>query len=111
MDDSDEYISVDSGSSTVKPTQDNSQITEGPPVRKSSRESVKKKPRCGQMVQARIPKDLRSVNAMKRHITKVVRGHDIDYNLSLRVLGAALELQRGYLQTLSRVRKEKKKEV
>ncbi len=63
------------------------------------------------MSKCRIPKNLRYMNARKRHITGLFRGHDIDCNLSLIVLGTALELQGGCLQALLKVRKGKKKEV
>ncbi len=42
------------------------------------------------MSQARIPRDFCSVNAKKGHITRLLRWHDIDYNISLSVLWTAL---------------------
>lgn len=47
--------------------------------------------------QARIPNNLRSVSAMKKHITKLLQGTDITRELSLRVCRAALSMQEDYL--------------
>ena len=111
MDVSDEYCSTESDCSATESTQNGRSSTVEPSLRRSPRESVRNKKKIATLAQARMPKNLRTVNAMKKHITKLLRGHDIDYNLSVRVLGAALELQGSYLQTLSKARKEKKKSI
>jgi hypothetical protein len=46
---------------------------------------------------------------MDKHITKSLYGLDYDYNTTLRVVGAALRMQKSHLQKLQRVGKEKAK--
>ena len=46
---------------------------------------------------------------MKKHISKRLHGHDIDANLSLRIVAAALELQKGYLEEMKKGSKQKGK--
>jgi hypothetical protein len=46
---------------------------------------------------------------MKKHISKRLHGHDIDTNLSLHIVAAALELQKGYLEEMKKVSKQKGK--
>jgi hypothetical protein len=48
---------------------------------------------------------------MDKHITKCLYGKDYKYNTSLRVIGAALRMQKGYLQKVQRVGKEKAKYI
>jgi hypothetical protein len=48
---------------------------------------------------------------MDKHITKCLYGQDYEYNTSLRVIGAALRMQKGYLQKVQRVGKEKAKYI
>jgi hypothetical protein len=48
---------------------------------------------------------------MGKHISKGLHGHDYDRNLSLRVVGVALCMQKGHLQKVQRVGKEKAKYV
>ena len=46
---------------------------------------------------------------MKKHISKRLHGHDINANLSLCIVAAALELQKGYLEEMKKVSKQKGK--
>jgi hypothetical protein len=48
---------------------------------------------------------------MLNAISKRLHGHDIDANLSLRIVAAALELQKGYLEEMKKVSKQKNKHV
>jgi hypothetical protein len=48
---------------------------------------------------------------MLNAISKRLHGHDIDVNLSLRIVAAALELQKGYLEEMKKSSKQKKKDV
>jgi hypothetical protein len=57
------------------------------------------------------PQDLRVISLMDKHITKCLYGQDYEYNTSLRVIGAALRMQKGYLQRLQRAGKEKAKYI
>jgi hypothetical protein len=58
-----------------------------------------------------VPANLHSIVIMDKHITKLLHGQDYDYNASLRVIGAALRMQKAHLQKLQRVGKEKAKYV
>jgi hypothetical protein len=44
---------------------------------------------------------------MDKHITKHLYGHDYEYHTSLRVIGAALRMQKGYLQKVGKLSKIK----
>jgi hypothetical protein len=48
---------------------------------------------------------------MDKHITKCLYGQDYDYNTSLRVVVAALRMQKGYLQRVQHAGKEKSKYI
>jgi hypothetical protein len=48
---------------------------------------------------------------MDKHITKHLYGQDYEYNTSVRVIGAALRMQKGYLQKVQMVGKEKAKYI
>jgi hypothetical protein len=47
--------------------------------------------------QVHFPTNLCAVVALKNHITKLLKGHDVDVNLSIKVLMVALGMHRGYL--------------
>ena len=73
--------------------------TEPVSARKSARKSLSDSPNT----KTRLPVDLRSVVASKKHITKLLKAEDYDRNLSLRVLRASLQLQKDYLQRKAKV--------
>ena len=52
--------------------------------------------------QARLPQTLRALVPLQKHITKQLKGHDIDERLSLRIVAASLQLQKDYLQAKAR---------
>jgi hypothetical protein len=58
-----------------------------------------------------LPQDLRAIALMDQHITRSLYGLDYEYNTSLRVVGAALRMQKGYLQKVQKIGKEKAKYV
>jgi hypothetical protein len=64
---------------------------------KSLQELVIKSPRDKISANIRIPKNLWSVNAMKKHISRLFKRYDFDYNVSLKVWGGTLELHSNYL--------------
>ena len=43
------------------------------------------------------PDNLWSVAAMKKHVNMLLMGHDVDLNLSIRVLAVGLRMQEDYL--------------
>jgi hypothetical protein len=57
------------------------------------------------------PSNLWSIILMDKHIYKCHHGHDYNRNLSLRVVGAALRMQKGYLQKVQHAGKEKSKYI
>jgi DUF438 domain-containing protein len=76
----------------------------------SPRESIRKarknqkpehKPR------AVLPFNLHSIVIMDKHITKALYGQDYEYNTSLRVIGAALRMQKSHLHKVQKLGKEK----
>jgi hypothetical protein len=54
-----------------------------------------------------LPNDLRAISLMDKHITKSLYGLDYEYNTSLRVIGAALRMQKGYLQKVGKLERVK----
>jgi hypothetical protein len=72
---------------------------------------ARKKRKVETKPRAVLPRDLRAISLMDKHITKHLYGQDYDYNTSLRVIGAALHMQKGYLQKVQRVGKEKAKYI
>jgi hypothetical protein len=52
-----------------------------------------------------------AVVIMDKHITKCLLGQDYDYNASLRVVGAALRMQKAHLQKVAKLRKIKGKQA
>jgi hypothetical protein len=77
----------------------------------SPRELLQKKRKVETKPRAMIPQDLRAIALMDKHITKHLYGQDYEYNTSLRVIGVALHMQKGYLQKVQRVGKEKAKSI
>jgi hypothetical protein len=73
--------------------------------------NVRKKQKTESKPRALLPTDLRAILLMDKHITKHLYGQDYEYNTSLRVIGAALRMQKGYLQKVQRVGKEKAKYI
>jgi hypothetical protein len=54
-----------------------------------------------------LPTRLHTIMLMDNHITKSLYGLNYEYNTSLRVIGAALCVQKGYLQKVGKLGKEK----
>jgi hypothetical protein len=61
--------------------------------RKSVRKA-KKKQKPEHKPRAMLPSNLHSIIIMDKHITKALYGQDYEYNTSLRVIGAALRMQK-----------------
>jgi len=74
-------------------------------------QSSRKRLRSQSPGRAVLPTNLRSITLMLNAISKRLHGHDIDANLSLRIVAAALELQKGYLEEMKKVSKQKNKHV
>jgi hypothetical protein len=76
-------------------------------------ETARKKRKVETKPRAVFPQDLRAIISMDKCITKCLYGQDYDYDTSLRVVGAALRMQKGgyNLQKVQRVGKEKAKYV
>jgi hypothetical protein len=58
-----------------------------------------------------MPAKLHTIVMMDKHISNLLHGQDYDYNASLRVIGAALRMQKDHLLKVQRVGKEKAKYV
>jgi hypothetical protein len=72
----------------------------------SGRESVRngrKKQKTETKKHAVLPSNLHSVVIMDKHITQCLLGQDYDYNASLRVVGAALRMQKAHLQKVQKL--------
>ncbi len=61
----------------------------------------------GQTKQARLPSTLHSIMTRQKSLTKHLQGSEIDGKVSLRIIGAALQLQKEYLQVKQKLGKEK----
>ena len=59
---------------------------------------TRKRSRSQSPRRAVLPTNLRSITLMLNAISKRLHGHDIDANLSLPIVAATLELQKGYLE-------------
>ena len=75
------------------------------------RHSSRKRSRSQSPGRAVLPTNLRAITPMLNAISKRLHGHDIDANLSLRIVAAALELQKGYLEEMKKASKQKNKHV
>jgi very-short-patch-repair endonuclease len=71
----------------------------------------KKKQRLETKPRAILPSNLRAIILMDKHISKVLHRHDYDRNLSLRVVGAAVRMQKGYLEKVGKLSKDKGRPV
>jgi hypothetical protein len=61
---------------------------------------------------AMLPSNLHAmIMLMDKHISKALHGHDYDRNFSIRVVGAAVWMQKGHLQKVQQVGKEKAKYI
>ena len=74
-------------------------------------QSSRKRLRSQSPGRAILPTNLHSITLMLNAISKRLHGHDIDVNLSLRIVAADLELQKGYLEEMKKVSKQKNKHV
>jgi hypothetical protein len=72
---------------------------------------VRKKQKTETKPRAMLPSNLHAIVLMDKHISKVLHGHDSDKNLSIRVVGATVRMQKGHLQKVQRVGKEKAKYI
>lgn len=60
---------------------------------------------------ARMPDTERKLNPMLSHVSKRLKGTDISSNLSLRIVGASLQLKIDYVRKLKKASTEKKKSI
>jgi hypothetical protein len=65
----------------------------------SPRELVRKKQKMETKPRAVFPTKLHTIGMMDKHIFKALHGQDYDYNASLRVIGAALHMQKDHLRS------------
>ena len=54
-----------------------------------------------------LPTNIRSISMMEKHVRKQLHGHDIDSNLSLRVVSASLRIQKNYLEAVRKIGQSK----
>ena len=73
----------------------------------SGENSDKKKQKTGTSYRLSLPTDLRAIATMENHISRQLRGLDIDKNVSLRAIRAALREQKRYLLAKRKVGKAK----
>jgi hypothetical protein len=86
-------------------------VQEADARRVSGRAAARKKRKTEMKRRAVLPQDLMAIALMDRHITRSLYRLDYEYNTSLWVVGAALCMQKGYLQKVQRIGKEKAKYV
>jgi hypothetical protein len=86
-------------------------VDEAEAWRVSGRATARKKQRLESKPHAVMPSNLHSVVIMDKHIPKCLLGQDYDYNASLRVVGAALHMQKAHLQKVVKLGKIKGKLV
>jgi hypothetical protein len=70
-------------------------------------QKVRKKQKMETKPRAVMPSNLHSIVIMDKHITKCLYGQDYEYNTSLRVIGAALQMQKAHLQRVAMLEKAK----
>jgi transposase len=106
MVDSDEDYSPDSDVADDDAVVIDDQHHQEPTRRKSPKRSAATVPQVHRAQSVRFPTNLRSIVGMKKHIVKLLKGQDVDANLSVRVLAVGLGMQEDYL--LAKKKKEKK---
>jgi hypothetical protein len=109
MMDSDDDYSSSSSSLAMESIQDDSIANVSCSLRKSPRNSGQNNPKTDSTKPVTIPDNLRSLVQKQKHISKLLHGHDLDDNVSLRVLSAAMSMQGSYLRKLNKAGKGKKK--
>ena len=92
-------------------TQDGTQDTEEEVGEVAQRQLARKRSRSQSPDRTVLPADQRAISLMLNSISKRLCGQDIDSSLSLRIVAAALELQKGYLLEKKKVSKQKDKHV
>ena len=75
--------------------------------RRARKTRVQKSQNLTHTAKAVIPTTLRSVVMMENHVSKQLKGLDIDRNLTLRVIKGALAMQKKYLQDVGKKGKAK----
>ena len=75
-------------------------------VEVSGLDSDEKQPNKRKKETARIPTNLKSLVPMLKHVSNKLKGHGIDSNVSLRVVRAALQLQKNYLEERRKIGKK-----
>ena len=103
---SDDY-SVDSSSDEELPAQDDDELGEEEVTEVGVRRSTRKTSKSQQATRAVFPTNLHAISLMRKHLSKRLKGDDIDRNLSIRILVAALDVQKGYLDELSKASNKK----
>ena len=97
MVDSDEDYSPDSDVADDDAVVIDDQHHQEPTRRKSPKRSAATVPQVHRAQSVRFPTNLRSIVGMKKHIVKLLKGQDVDANLSVRVLAVGLGMQEDYL--------------
>jgi hypothetical protein len=70
-------------------------------------QKVRKKQKPEHKPRAVLPSNLHTIVLMDKHITKCLYGQDYEYNTTLRVIGAALRMQKSHLQKVAKLGKIK----
>ena len=81
------------------------------PAEVSRASSRKNTPKATEKTTSRIPTNLKVIAPMRRHVSNLLKGHDLDPGSSLRIVRATLELQTEYLEQKKKLGKEKGKKL
>jgi len=112
MANSDDDSYSESSDDAKLPAQDDSKDNdeEGEPL--EMRRSAQKQARCPDLAQpTRLPNTMKRLKPMLSHISKRLKGSAVDSSLSLRVIGAALQLKIDYVLKLKKASTKKKKTI
>ena len=107
MVDSDEDYSTDTIPEETLPLGNDQLDNEKNMAEKETRKSARKAAISCNKSKPALPDNLRALVLMKNHLTKCLKGQDIDSNVSLRVCKAALEMQERYLRAKQKLSSRK----
>jgi len=106
MADADEDCSSNSSGDDEQATSVSRADTGAAPQKKKRRKSAVSSSCSDSKQRVRLPTNLQQISQIKNNISKQLMGQDVDRNMSLRIIEAALEQQETHLQLKQKLGKE-----
>ena len=111
MMDSDSDYSTDTEPEDEPPESIDNIDTGEAPLRKSPRNSISSSHSNSTKPRAQLPRSLRQLSPHMKRLSRQLKGHDYDGNMSLHIVRCALQLQKDYLVEVGKVGNEKRSSV